>query len=294
MRLLCRFILLQAVSLTAIGCCCRDGSRLQPEAITGRKLVEPADLLRLARGTQWQVATRLLGTTGQHCFTYLKEQDEYVLTTYFVKNRPDTKGGIAFYGLYRNGALEGILGSLAKNVERYPYRDTTATRPKTWSVEDESRIFEILCLDRLSRGDIEEVLERYANPRQQSEPSIPGVVWELLMTDDYAARIKRDYARNTELLRHFDGFRIALGMTKSEVDSILGAPAHTAEVRPDLLLSIYAKKIHGEDKDIRLDINPLCLYSPVAVVFQNGKAGRVYSRGFISRDWMPDGPDYGL
>ena len=34
--------------------------------------------------------------------------------------------------------------------------------------------------------------------------------------------------------------------------------------------------------------------SPVAVVFDDGRTARVYSNGFISRDWMPNGAEYGL
>lgn len=87
------------------------------------------------------------------------------------------------------------------NVEHYPYRGTTASRPKTWPVQDESRILEILSMPGLSREDIALEIDRYL-----------------------------------QLFR----------------------------------------------------------FSPVAVVFEDGRVTRVYSGGFISRDWMPNGAEYGL
>ena len=145
--------------------------------------------------------------------------------------------------------------------------------------EDESRILEILSLTPLTPDDIEEVLERFSGPPPKSEPNIPA--WVL-------ARSKRDYARNLELRRTLDGFRVTIGMARSEVDAIFGEPVHTTSVRPDVTLSIYSRRVN-------LSVNPVLRFFPVAVVFHGDKAARVYSsRRFICRDWMQGDPLPGL
>ena len=265
------------------------------EEMTGHVLVEPSDFLDLRPGMTRQDTFDLLRAAGRHLFTYRKDGSTYLLTTYFIRNRPETESGIAFYGLFRDDSLLKILRSLPKNLERYPYRGTTASRPKTWRVEDESRIHEILSLPGQSRREIGAVIDRYSQPRPKSEPQIPLFIFEPLMTlTGYKARIKRGYERNRQLLRQFDGLRIELGMSRAEVNALLGEPAHNEPITPTRSLSIYAKKLYGDAPDERLEINPSYRFSPVAVVFDDGRAARVYSKGFISRDWMPNGTEYGL
>ncbi len=265
------------------------------EEMTGHVLVEPSGFLDLRPGVTRRETIDLLGTAGRHLFTYQKDGSTYLLTTYFIRNRPETESGIAFYGLFKDDSLLRILRSLPKSLESYPYRGTTASRPKTWRVEDESRIDEILSLPGQSRREIGAVIDRYSQPRPKSGPQIPLFIFEPLMTlTGYKARIKRGFERNLELLRQFDGLRIELGMSIAEVNALLGKPAHNEAITSGLSISIFAKKLYGDAPDERLEISPFYRFSPVAVVFDDGRAARVYSKGFISRDWMPNGTEYGL
>jgi hypothetical protein len=256
-------------------------------------MVEPATFLRLTPGMTWTEAVALLGTTGRHGFTYRREDKTYVLTTCFVRNRPETESGIAFHCLFEDGVLARVLRSLPKNLEEYPYKGTTATRRKTWRVDDEQWILTILSLPGETRNAVARILEEYADPRPRNESNLPPWVFKIL-APAYVARVRRGYERNAELLRRFDGHKIAIGMTKDEVDGLLGLPVHVEPTPSGKVLSIYSRKIYGKDREEKLEINPYFRFSPVAVVFDDGKACRVYSAGFISRDWMPDGEEYGL
>ena len=265
------------------------------EKMTGHSLVEPSAFVRLRPGMTQREAIDLLGTAGLHEFTYRKDNRTYVLTTYYAGMGSEPKSAIHFHGLYRDDSLLRVLRSLPKNLERYAYRGTTASRQKTWPVEDESRIHEILSLPGLSGREVSAVIDQYLQPLPQSEPQIPPfLVHSLATMTGYSARIAKGYERNRELLHRFDGHRIELGMSRAKVDALLGDPAHVEAITPTLSLSIYAIKLYGDAPDERLEINPLYQFSPLAVVFKNGETARVYSQGFISRDWMPDGSDYGL
>ena len=103
-------------------------------------------------------------------------------------------------------------------------------------------------------------------------------------------RIKEAQAKNAELLKIYNGHRVELGMTINEVDALFGAPNRTLALTNGMTARIYDSP--NDRYQLGGDLYPGTKFSPIAVVFDSGKASRVFSNGFFPRSWAikPDPP----
>ena len=96
--------------------------------------------------------------------------------------------------------------------------------------------------------------------------------------------MRREEGTITRLENRYDGFKIALGMSASQVESIYGPPVKSLDVGKGQTARIYGRP----DYDGKIaDSVAFCCH---AVIFgAGGKATAIYSDAFFSENWVQRG-----
>jgi len=276
------FIIIGYISLVRIGTLPSPSDFWRLNNLIGRLLISK-ELFFLTVGKEdqsleflWEKAEVAI----RHEFTINHNGNSYVLVSCLVHD-----GGIVnsvssstpFYLLFKDGKFEKILDKLPSNIEVYSYKNTTATRIKTWSIDDTSRIFQVLDSPSITSEEITEELKPYAGSKSMG--NLPAVLITGYLGKTAQTTIL-DYQTNQKLLEQFDGCKVKLGMLVNDVDNLFGSPKNVFLIKAGGEVRLY-----GNDRELRM-VNSSLLFSWVAVVFNgNGHAVAVYSNSFFCDAW---------
>jgi hypothetical protein len=210
-----------------------------------------------------------------------------MLVCYYVRGRehPRDENGLPVLLLFKNDAMWKIVQPLPRGSHHRREEGVMKFQERSWGVTDEDHLLYIINSESGSMRTIQDELEQYKATlqrlellRKAREPNVPPWVFVPLLMPENLERVRRDYERNHELIKTFDGARIAIGMTREDVQTIFGSEAKLVRVDCDTILCIYGS-------NIRLNVNPQYHFSPVAVIYRNNEVSRVYSDGFIGPSW---------
>jgi hypothetical protein len=178
-------------------------------------------------------------------------------------------------------------------LETYPYEGTTASRPKSWDVDDpgiEGRIRRIIRSQAVTHDQIEAELNSFEIRSQRRSPSsfwsfIPALLLSGIMSKAVPV-IDHDYQTNVGLVERYDGTAIDIGADEKDVERIYGEPLRKFKTKDGGTAWIYA---YGEERP--LQVNPLLRFGGLAVVCNpQGKVAAVYSNGFFCDAWLKPSP----
>jgi hypothetical protein len=179
--------------------------------------------------------------------------------------------------LFCDKTLIKIISPVPAELERYPYQGTTATRIKSWDIEDTKRVVNAINAPALTHAQIIDDLQPY-NGKSMSLNVLPA----FLLTgyfEKMTPRIRKDYATNQEFLQHYDGCRANLGMSAGQVETIFGKPLRIFPTINGQIVRIFGNNID-------LQVNSAYLFSCVAVVFdRQERVLAIYSQDFFNDDW---------
>jgi hypothetical protein len=136
-------------------------------------------------------------------------------------------------------------------------------------VGDFGRLIRAIESDPVSIRNLEEAIK--AEPRAPSQTGDPGLGIVLLRyRGKLEAARKKALARNTELRDQFNASRLKMGMTESEVESVLRAkPIKEGKVEAG------PYKVYGSNE--LLGVLPYEHYSNILILFRDGKVSGIYS-----------------
>lgn len=235
---------------------------------------DKARFLTVTNGMSLANVMAVVGGTARHGFTVQEDGAIHVLVSY------DFDNGVNLSLVFRDGRLSKIIQpqGCPELLERYPYKGTTATRTLPWTIDQAYSLIAVRALETppLSAETVRNKLA-YSHTGEPQFPSwlVKGLVSQM------APRMKQDYATNRKLIENYNGLRVQLGMTPRQVEDTLGRPLHITQRSEEETVGIYGQ-------NVELAVNPLLVYSCVAVVFREGKAARVFSRGTFCKDWLQD------
>jgi hypothetical protein len=261
--------------------CSKHSSQLQDIDSMVNKLAVPDNtILAITNGSSLEAIRNALGSAARHEFTIRTTNGEYTLISCLVF----AGDGVNFWLLFHNTRLAKIIWPLSPEMETYPYRGTTASRIKSWNIEDTDKIKKTIGSSGLTDDQIQVLLDdtRRADQTAGKSGNIPSAVlsgFDQLM----APRMKDDYTLNQQLRNQYDGCRVNLGMDVQEVEKLFGKPLRVFHTESGKTVRVY-----GDSRD--LQVNPAYVFSCIAVVFDAHEAvASIYSHEFFNDDWKRAG-----
>ena len=248
----------------------QSGSKLKD----GKLFVDPEACLRLTNGLGFHDAKLILGTDGDHLFTVVRGGVEYRLTGYLI----NIQEGIGMWVLFRDKKLFKIV-------------EWFRMSRKSPRIEDESTVDIIIEAPDMGPEKVRQKLDAIksapqppSQPQVQIPPEVADLFFKRSQIQKAQKRISEAQKKNAELLKIYNGHRVDLGMSIKEVDSLFGVPNRSLMLTNGMTARIYDPP--GREQ-LEGDLYHLTRFSPVAVVFESGKASRVFSNSFFVRSWLP-------
>ncbi|HUG94344.1 MAG TPA: hypothetical protein VML55_26170, partial [Planctomycetaceae bacterium] len=161
---------------------------------------------------------------------------------------------------------------------------------RTLKVGDFFLLIQAFQSEPLNISDLGEAKKAELEPPEQIDPGLTAV-WLLLRKGVEAAQ-RRDLKRNAELRDQFNASRLSIGMTVSEVESVLKAKPMEAGA-----IEAGSFRIYGSTES--LDAPEILHYSNILVLFQEGTVSGIYSGSMVRggkhgleqmREWFVDLP----
>ncbi len=278
-----------ALGLLAIVICYvisrRPHTRPEVEKLRTNQFVSENLFLSITNGSSITEARKELGSAVRHQFTVADNGHTWTLIRCFLHTGEEES--YTFYQLlFRDDALVKTVGSIQMEREEYPYEGTTATRSKSWDVEDLKYVKKAIDAPVVTPEQIRADLKQAQATMEKfkGKGNIPAEVLSRFARVD-AERANKEFPINEELRRRYDGCRASIGMTIKEVDALYGEPLRAFTTRTGRAARIYGDHRYSGDMDHFL------VFSYVAVVFDaEGRVGNIYSDLFFCNDWDPGMP----
>jgi hypothetical protein len=264
---------------------------------------------RLHAGLSKAAVDRLLGKVGEHEFTCVdREGVAWQCVEYTVAQQP-RYASVAFDLLYRQGLLfslidsmdtwnhyKALIGLKPDELEDPQRKKDRLSRTLPAAYDDDSRVREFFRVKSVRGEEIQRTMpqlkerilaeERESQARHKRNPADPGltavfVVANLLMPSSIWVTARANHW-NAQMIKKFDGNRVAVGMTPEQVEQLFGKPVLSQNVRDAVSVAIYGPK---ERKNLEL-VQPYLACRPVLVLFRQGAANRVLSNSFFDQAWQ--------
>jgi hypothetical protein len=278
-----------ALGLLAIVICyvvsCKPHTPPEVEKLRTNQFVSEDLFLSITNGSSLTEVRKELGSAVRHQFTVAENGHTWTLIRCFLHTGAEES--YTFYQLlFCDDALVKTIGLIQMEREEYPYQGTTATRSKSWDVEDLKYVTKAIDAPVVTheqiRADIKEA--RATMEKFKGQANIPAAV---LLPFDRASgeRANKEFPINEELRQRYDGCRASIGMTIKEVDALYGEPLRAFTTGTGRAARIYGDHRYSDDMDHFL------MFSYVAVVFDpEGRVANTYSDLFFCNDWDPGMP----
>ena len=218
-----------------------------------------------------------LGIAARHEFTVLEPDGEYSLICCYFSG-----GDSFFWLLFRDRTLLKIIApfSFPELVETYPYEGTTATRLKSWDIDDPGvnvRIRRVIDSPALTRDQIHDCFHQDTNTTSWNVfPAflLSGYLWKA------APQMEKDYETTERLFKQYDGCQAELGMRTEDTEKLYGKPKRIFTAKNGDIAQIYG----GVQE---LQVNPQLAFTGMVVVSdKNGRAKAIYSHMFFNDEWI--------
>lgn len=272
--------------LLCTGMSCTGGNTTDVEALRRSHFVNEETFLSITNGSSLADANMRFGPAVRHQFTAVESGHTWTLIKCFLHTGPAE--AYTFYQLlFRDGVFVKTIGWIQMEREEYPYRGATATRSKPWDIEDTKYVTKAIEAPAVTADQIRAKLKdaRATMEKHKGEGNIPKLVGHLF-AQSFRKLEKKGYPDNERLRQQYDGCKVAIGMTRNQVDELYGHPVHkfTTEKRNTGL-------IYGDDQYLGNAVDSFFVFSYVAVLVDpEGRVVAVYSDGFFCKDWYPGLP----
>jgi hypothetical protein len=253
-----------------------------------RVLVSDRTILAIKQGTSLDEARKTLGIAARHEFTVSQPDGTYTLISCLGPD-PD---GTHFLYLFHNQAMEKMISFPRAELERFPYRGTTASRIKPWAVDDQTRIIKAIAAPAWSQTDIIRALKPnpYTGPGE-SWDLVPAALFVGIATAGpiqfrFMNYERNEYRVNFDYLSRYDGCKASLGMSGEEVEAMFGKPLRVFSGKDGEIVRIFGRtKI--------FEVNTSCAFSGMAIVIDaQDRVIAVYRDGFFNHNWAGRSESY--
>ena len=243
--------------------------------------VSEKTFLAITNGESFEAITNILGIAARHEFTAIGTNGNYTLIYCFV---PDADGP-SFWLLFRDEALLKIIKpfTFPELLETYPYEGTTASRIKSWDIDDagiSERIGKVINAPAMTHDQILDDLRPDTHTTSGSWNVFPAFILSGFLWKS-ASYIEKDYETNEELLKHYDGCQAKLGMSAEDIEKLYGKP-----LRVFITKNGETARIYGDGGTRELQVNPQLVFAGLAIVSDaKGHATVIYSDWFFNEEW---------
>jgi hypothetical protein len=272
---------LKIALLVAFSLCGCSSRHKNLDAMIKRLAVSENEILLVTNGASFDAVKKTLGVAARHEFTAMVNSNRYTLVSCFFAS-----GDNALWFLFRDKILIKIIKPLAfpELLETYPFEGTTATRLKSWEVDDpviDERIKKVIDAPGLNR---EQVIEELRSDKKITSGSFSVASAFLLsrILSKESPEIENDYGINENNFKLYDGCLTSIGMDTNEVVRLYGNPLRVIIAKNGLVAQIY-----GDVKSKELQVDPQLAFRGLAIVSDTkSRVKAVYSDVFFNSKWQ--------
>jgi len=250
-----------------------------------RLTVPEKTLLAITNGESLDTVRSTVGIAARPEFTVAETNGSYTLISCYFSG-----GDNALWLLFHDQSLFKIIEpfSFPELVETYPYQGTTASRTKSWDINDPGiagRITKVIDAPALTHDQILNDLKPYSGAGMEPLNILPAFLLAGLpagSADKWMSQIEKDYEINEKLFKLYDGCRANLGMSNQDVEVLYGKPLRVITTKNGETARIYGESVESRE----LQVNPQLAFTGMAVVSDaNGRVIAVYSHVFFNDEW---------
>jgi hypothetical protein len=252
---------------------------LQITTMDNKMFVPEKTLLAIENGSTLDQVRKTLGNAARHEFTVTRPNGTY---TFISCLGPDPDGNrIGF--LFHDQVLEKMVYPLGPVVERVPYQGTTASRVKSWDINDQTRITKTIAAPPLPQAQLLSDLQPY-DGKGESWSLVPAALVVGAVTSGpfqfrYMERAWNEHKVNLSYLSRYDGCNASLGITGEEIEAIFGKPLRVFSSDKGEHIRIYGQV--GE-----FEVRPSIAFKGMAVVNDaQDRVIAVYSDQYFDDSW---------
>ena len=230
--------------------------------------------------------------TLRHEFTASVYSNQFLCMELF-----DPQNCAGFYLLFRNGGFGGVLARRRAVFEKkINSRGVAVSSPKP--VDGEEDLEAVLKQPFLTEAEIRDRVESWAAAKTEASVGLepeniaPAVKLTRPLMSSKRAAVSEARKEALRLIKKYDPFRIKIGMTREEVQTLLGPPSFSSP-KDGHVLEVYGTYLPGAATlPVATDDPPLTEIDKVfrSVVFENEKATRVFSDHFVDKRLVPSPP----
>jgi hypothetical protein len=234
-------------------------------------LLGPNDVMEFRQGRSKTDILKVIQWRGDFGMTGPYEAGSATAISYVLFSKgPGGEGGEPSFAIFVDDKFAKFIKWFPFERIQVPYEGTTASRYKPIPVGDISWLIRAVNGEPIDISELEKEVK--ARPETPSHID-PGLTAAYLLLKSAgltpAPATEKDYKRNAELRDQFNGARVNVGMSPTEVEAIFKAkPLESGKVAAGNF------RVYGSDESF--DIAPEVLYSNVLVVFKDEKAGVIY------------------
>jgi hypothetical protein len=267
--------------LAVLGLCGCSSRHSNLDSTIKRLTVPEKTLLAITNGVSFEAITNTFGIAARLEFTCAETNGNYTLISCYFAG-----GDNALWLVFHDKALMKIIEpfSFPELLETYPYQGTTATRIKSWDIDDpgiNDRVKKVIDAPALTHEEVAAELRPYTNADPSSSSSVTPVFLFSGILGKEAPQIEKDYAINESLLDRYNGCSANIGMDTNEVEKLYGKPLRVFATKSGEIVRIYR---YGETRE--LQVNPQLVFRGLAIVSDaKGQVTAIYSNGFFDDKW---------
>jgi hypothetical protein len=249
-------------------------------------LVSDKTILAIKKGAFLDEVKNVLGIAARHEFTVSLPNGTYTLIS-CLGTDPD---GNRFWFLFHDQVLEKMIYPLPPPSERVPYEGTTATRGKSWDIDDQTRIINTIAGPALTQDQVAADLKPY-DGKGESWSVVPAALIVAVLTAGpiqfrYMDYIRDEYKVNFDYLSRYDGCKASLGMSGEQIEAMFGKPLRVFYGKNGEIVRIYGRTRV-------FDLNWSYRFSGLAIVIDTqDHVTAVYGDQFFDDSWAGRSESY--
>ena len=267
--------------LAVLGLCGCSSRYSHLDSMIKSLTVPEKTLLAITNGESFEAIRNALGIAARLEFTVTETNGNYTLVSCYFEG-----GDNALWLVFHDKSLMKTIEpfSFPELLETYPYQGTTATRIKSWDIDDpgvNGRVKKVIDAPALTHEEIAAELRPATNTSSGSSWNVfpafllSGYLWKA------APQIEKDYATNESLLERYDGCSANIGMDTNEVAKLYGKPLRVFTTKNGETARIY-----GYAGSRELQVNPQLVFRGLAIVSDaKGQVVAIYGNGFFNDEW---------
>ena len=231
----------------------------------GSPNVAPQSLATLQHGLTLKDVEERLGARGHHQFTAAKSNGVTRCVSYY---RNDVYGH--FYLVFTNDHLATVCKPPPFEMRKEPYRGTWAHYRVLG--DPEVRVAAVSQAEDMIGAPLTAALKPQTPPKRSVDPGLTAAFLLAQGVASLSGGAERE-RKFRALVQQYDPYQIALGSALASVEQRLAKPHITESLGANRVIRYYG--------DIKFGLNASRELMWLAVVYEDGKVVRVFSRDFI-------------